>query len=210
VSVAAAIAGGPAGALIASAVAAGLTALLAAVREQPNLANGLRATLRRPLSFAVRAWQPLLVAGSFIAAARFLPDQVTADEIANEFHQQAAQVIPVLLVGLALEAGYFRVRGRSFFEAGGAMLPAVLLLVAAVLTFAELAKNEDGSVNIISGGMIAGTVALVLAALTREEPGGDAQTVAIEVRDGAVLNLEVNGSLIARSGGGSASDHGRQ
>jgi hypothetical protein len=56
--------------------------------------------------------------------------------------------------------------------------------------------RRDGGVNIIAGAMIAGTVALVVAALSRDVSSGESQSVAITVTEGATLNLEVNGSMI--------------
>ncbi len=195
-SVVAATVIGPVG-VVAAVAAVALGAVIGTLSDEAKLIDSLRKALRRPLKFAAAAWQPLIVAASFVLAARVVPDQVTAGKLANEFHQQAAQVLPVLLIGLALEAGYFRVRGRTLFQAGGALVPAALLVVGEVVALAELAQDQDGGVGIIAGAMIAGTVALVVAALNRDTVQGDTQTVAITVEQGG--HLDLRGSVIRKS-----------
>ena len=116
---------------------------------------------------------PFLV---FVAVTWPLP-QESSDSL--RFQEQASQIILVLLVGYAIEAGAIRWRRRPVNWILSLMTVAILL-AGEIYTLVDLATDDPGHADIIAGAMAAGVVAILVAAaqgtLRREgtaEPGPD-------------------------------------
>jgi phosphoglycerol transferase MdoB-like AlkP superfamily enzyme len=102
--------------------------------------------------------------GAAIVAFLLTPESTTS----NEFYSASAQVVPVLFLALAFEQRAFQVHSsmdpddRHF-----ATFPAVGLLIAGVESFRGLLdKPQDVSLKLVTAGLVLGSVALVVRAVT--------------------------------------------
>lgn len=96
----------------------------------------------------------------FVAVTWPLP-QESSDSM--RFQEQASQIILVLLVGYAIEAGAIRWRRRPVNWILSLMTVAILL-AGEVYALIDLATDDPGHADIIAGSMAAGVVAILVAA----------------------------------------------
>jgi len=100
---------------------------------------------------------PFLV---FVAVTWPLP-QDSSESL--RFQEQASQIILVLLIGYAIEAGAIRWRRRPVNWILSLMTVAILL-AGEVYALVDLATDDPGHADIIAGSMAAGVVAILVAA----------------------------------------------
>jgi hypothetical protein len=81
-----------------------------------------------------------------------------------QFQEQASQIIVVLLIGYAIEAGAIRWRGRPVNWILSGMTVAILV-VGEVYALIDLATGEPGHADVIAGSMAAGFTAILVAAI---------------------------------------------
>ena len=88
------------------------------------------------------------------------------------FQEQASQIILVLLIGYAIEAGAIRWRDRpvnwilSLMTAG-------ILLAGEIYALIDLATDSPDHADIIAGSMAAGVVAILIAAIQGSAQRGE-------------------------------------
>lgn len=80
------------------------------------------------------------------------------------FQEQASQIIVVLLIGYAIEAGAIRWRNRPVNWILSAMT-ALILIVGEIYALVDLASGDPGHADIIAGSMAAGLAAILIAAI---------------------------------------------
>jgi len=118
--------------------------------------------LRRSALAVIRVVPSIVPIGCFVAVAWPLDSEVES----NAFHNAAAsEVIPLLLIGLAIEVGYLRLRERAPVDAVLAVVTVVFLVLAEVDALMALANNTTEHADIVAGGIAAGASALFLAAV---------------------------------------------
>lgn len=92
-----------------------------------------------------------------------------------QFQEQASQIIVVLLIGYAIEAGAIRWRGRPVNWILSGMTVAILV-VGEIYALLDLATGDPGHADVIAGSMAAGFTAILIAAfqgsLQREDGHG--------------------------------------
>ena len=112
----------------------------------------------------------------FVAVTWPLPEESEG----LQFQEQASQIIVVLLIGYAIEAGAIRWRGRPVNWILSGMTVAILL-AGEIYALVDLASGDPGHADLIAGSMAAGLTAILIAAiqgsLRRDdepapEPGG--------------------------------------
>lgn len=100
---------------------------------------------------------PLIV---FVAVTWPLPQESEG----LQFQEQASQIIVVLLVAYAIEAGAIRWRGRPVNWILSGMTVAILV-VGEVYALLDLASGDPGHADVIAGAMAAGFTAILIAAI---------------------------------------------
>lgn len=80
------------------------------------------------------------------------------------FQEQASQIILLLLIGFAIEAGAIRWRDRPVNWILS-LMTAAILLVGEVYALVDLATDSPDHADIIAGSMAAGVVAILIAAI---------------------------------------------
>ncbi len=98
------------------------------------------------------------------------------------FQEQASQIILVLLIGFAIEAGAIRWRDRPLNWVLS-LMTAAILLAGEVYALVDLATDNPDHADVIAGSMAAGATAILIAAIqgsvrqrdeaTTPGPGGD-------------------------------------
>jgi hypothetical protein len=80
------------------------------------------------------------------------------------FQEQASQIILVLLIGFAIEAGAIRWRERQLNWVLS-LMTAAILLVGETHALVDLATDSPDHADIIAGSMVAGVTAILIAAI---------------------------------------------
>jgi hypothetical protein len=96
----------------------------------------------------------------FVAVTWSLP----AESDGLQFQEQASQIIVVLLIGYAIEAGAIRWRNRPVNWILSAMT-VVILILGEIYALVDLASAEPGHADVLAGSMAAGLTAILVAAI---------------------------------------------
>lgn len=96
----------------------------------------------------------------FVAVTWPLPEESEG----LQFQEQASQIIVVLLIGYAIEAGAIRWRGRPVNWILSGMTVAILV-VGEIYALVDLASGDPGHADLIAGSMAAGLTAILIAAI---------------------------------------------
>lgn len=90
------------------------------------------------------------------------------------FDEIAAQVIIVLLLALAIDARFFRLRaGRDRLDVAAILYTMLLLAVGEFYAFKGLLTSHPGRAETIAGAIAAGFIAVAITAMTGAESAGD-------------------------------------
>ncbi|MET0558071.1 MAG: hypothetical protein ABW065_05305 [Solirubrobacterales bacterium] len=96
---------------------------------------------------------------AFVAVTRPLPSETAT----LGFQEQAAQIIPVLLIGYVIEAGAIRWRARPV-DWLLSLVTVALLIAGETYALVAIANDDPVHADIVAGAMAAGVVAILTAA----------------------------------------------